>query len=296
MRATEPVFIVGQPRSGTSLLYRLIQQHPRFRCRELNLAEAKVWDHIGLAHRFGGREPETFFQFLCRDEERYRAFLADVAPVGRRQGRMVSMIGPRLQGKSLMLWRLARNHQVLHALGYHGWLARGCERLVEKTPTSVFHLEKLVSAFPRCKMLCLHRHPVDVYASYRRRARVEGATWADLSLDAFVAFRVRTASLVSRFARRHPGGLWSSSYEDLVGDTEGSLRHVCGFLGEAFVPELLSAPATARHSTADPHLFGPVAARTKDWRAFVGEAEAAELCRRLAPVMGALGYPPGPPA
>ena len=38
----EPVFIVGEARSGTSILYRTLQQHPSFRPRTEDLTESNA--------------------------------------------------------------------------------------------------------------------------------------------------------------------------------------------------------------------------------------------------------------
>jgi ABC-type polar amino acid transport system ATPase subunit len=42
MKNDHPVFIVGEARSGTSVLYRTLQKHSSFRPKEINLVESKI--------------------------------------------------------------------------------------------------------------------------------------------------------------------------------------------------------------------------------------------------------------
>ncbi len=63
MALCSPVFIIGEARSGTSILYRTLQKHPTFRPREIDLTETHLFDLIYRTFMFRRDYPET----LCRD-------------------------------------------------------------------------------------------------------------------------------------------------------------------------------------------------------------------------------------
>jgi hypothetical protein len=50
---------------------------------------------------------------------------------------------------------------------------RASQRVLEKTPRHVEHIDKLFHCFPKAQMLYIHRHPVDVYSSYVRRGQID---------------------------------------------------------------------------------------------------------------------------
>ena len=67
MQRSSPVFIVGEARSGTSILYRTLQKHSSFRPRQTNLAETNIFAHLRRTFMFGQSYPETLRQFMLDD-------------------------------------------------------------------------------------------------------------------------------------------------------------------------------------------------------------------------------------
>ncbi|MFP3915741.1 MAG: sulfotransferase, partial [Actinomycetota bacterium] len=77
-----PVFIVGAPRSGTSILYRTLLKHSSFAVEgdeALQLAESAVLDSMHTAPRWKPPRPPRLWLFFLRDADAYRAFLDEVA-------------------------------------------------------------------------------------------------------------------------------------------------------------------------------------------------------------------------
>lgn len=297
-----PVFIVGAPRSGTSLLYRTLQRHPSFRVPNasegMDLQESDIVAHLENLPWFNRERPRTLVRFLLGDVEHIDAFLASIRPLAARVAtlrtwdrRLTDLTRGRVEVH--LPRRPARFDRVVRNFFVVAHDARGPQRLVEKTPHHVAHLDLFRAAFPRARFLYIHRHPVDVYSSYRRRGEIdERAEWARLSPPEFVDLHGRMSRLAADEADR-ADDLLLVSYERFVREPEACFRRVCDFLEEPFVPEALTLeeedPSRWR---IDPHLFQSITTSTKDWRDHISEEDAAVVETGLADVIARWGYDP----
>jgi hypothetical protein len=293
MKASRPVFIVGEARSGTSILYRTLQKHPTFRPLEPDLTETEIFSHLRRTFMFDRSYPKSLSKFMLNDEERYRQFLRSI-----RMIRLVSAlcIGLNLvvRDRSELVWYGNLNHLLLRSYFFHAMLARGCRRLVEKTPTNTSNLSRLERTFPEARFLYVHRHPVDVFSSYRRRANDDPqAAWAArLTPEDFCTlFAASIERVLGWVAER--ANLRMVRYEDFTTHPERELSSICEFLGEPFDPEMVRErkPDLDRWR-GDPHLWGEIVPFTKDWRDHIDAAEADVIQTALADVMRRLGYEP----
>lgn len=299
MRGAEPVFIVGCPRSGSSLLYRTLLKHSAFTSPDLRAAdpfqqisETYIFRHAGASHRIP-RDGQPFLQdYMLGDENCYRAFLEAIEPVRRLHRWGPSVVGPYLARHSTAVWKLGRNPDVVQAFFYYAHRARGGRRILEKTPYHHLYMRMMEVAFPRCRLLIVFRHPIDVYTSYRKRYQREpGAQWADLSFRDFCRRYAQTVRIVDAYRRRGGRALLELRYEELTERPEAELGRVLEFLGEPFEANLVGEASDPRASwDVDPHLFGAIVQKTKAWQEFLTAAEAAEIEDRLAEAMIQLGY------
>jgi len=296
IKRSRPVFIVGEARSGTSILYRTLQKHSSFRPREVNLAETNIFAHLRRTFMFDHTYPETLRQFMLGDEGAYQDFLRSIGVL-----RVVSAlwVGPNwlLRDRAAWLWYANLNHLVLRSYFFHAARARGCRRLVEKTPTNTPNIAKLTRTFPRARLLYVHRHPVDVLGSYRRRARADpNATWANLTPADFCRTWQASTERVLAWLAHGNKNLRLVRYEAFTQDPDDEFQRICAFLDEPFEREAVEErhPDLTRWR-GDPLLWGPVVRRrTRTWTDHVTAAEAEYLQHRLRPVMDALGYDPYP--
>jgi hypothetical protein len=296
MRAANPVFIVGEARSGTSLLYRTLQKHPSFQPLTQNLVETDVFRHLRRTFMFGRRGyPDPLFRFMLKDQTAWDGFLRTIRPL-RAVSAAWAPVNYVLRDHALWLWYANLHHLVLRAYFFYAWKARGCSRLVEKTPTNIAHVPQLAFAFPHARFLYIHRHPVDVFTSYRRRAAVDpNAGWANLSIDEFCRRYETGASQALHWRAAGHDTLHMVRYEGLTSDPEPTFRTLCTFLTEPFVREALEEHApNPKRWPVDPHLWGGIVPQTKRWQDFLNPSEAAVLQRRLTSVMTGLGYEPYP--
>ncbi len=292
MKRSRPVFIVGEARSGTSILYRTLQKHPSFRPRTPNLVETEIFAHLRRTFMFRPGYPPPLVRFMLDDTDEYERFLSTI-----RAPKLVSALlvpaNLALRDRSRALWYANLSHLVVRSYFFHATRARGCARLVEKTPTNTRRLGALTACFPRARLLYVHRHPVDVFGSYRRRAADDpDAAWAALDVEAFCrAFEASTSRALA-WRDRHDN-LMMLSYRRFTESPERAFADVCGFLGEPADPAAVreDRPEPGRWA-GDPHLWAEIVPVTKDWRDHVSREEVAIVQDRLRHLMTALGYDP----
>lgn len=219
----DPVFIVGYPRSGTTLLQAYLSTFPRFfsfpETHFFNVVQKKLpADREGCLH--ASRIPAAADAIY--DKTGVRFDTAAVAELKKRcDGGCVSA---REIFEQLVRALLRKQHPAASFAEPFRW--------VEKTPNHAYFLEEIAAAYPEALFLNIIRHPVAAVASRRkafaanRETRaVELARLWNRSLDAAEAF-----------ARRHPRRIHSLLYENLAADPETEMAAVAAFLGVPFDP------------------------------------------------------------
>ena len=293
-RRLSPVFIIGEARSGSSMLYRILLRHSSFAPRRETLQETSLIRQAPLAYGFDGQNPANLRRYMLDDDDCWRAFLASLRPI-RPLLRAAALTQPLLGERFPWAWYLAPSRLVARSYLVHAQRARGSRRTLEKTPRHVEHVGRLFGCFPRARLLYIHRHPVDVYSSYVRRGQTDPkAHWARIPLEEFCALYRRNARRALRAAARRPQAVRLVRYESFTADPERGLREICGFLGEPFEPGLLGGFDADRarwaHWEGSSVLYGPVVQTTKDWTDYLSAADARRVEDELAPEMRRFGY------
>lgn len=289
----DPVFIVGGRRSGSSLLYRTMQKHPTFRPQVEHLVEAHFFEHLPDAHRWDDDMAQPLFNFMMYDADELERFLTATARVRRLRG-LAAPLHRRVHNRSTPMWwwRASGGMRIAQEYFAAAHRARGARRLLEKTPANFPHIDELLAAFPGGRAIYISRHPIDTYSSHLRRAADDpSASWAALDRERFVAYWTRAVGCVERAWGTHANRFRVIRYEEFTGDPEREFRDLCSFLGEPFDPDCIAerAPDMSRHPV-DPHLYGDIVPKTKDWEAWVEPTDASWIEDRLEAPMGALGY------
>jgi protein-tyrosine sulfotransferase len=217
--AAQGIVILGMPRSGTTLLRRLLDAHPAICCPpETNLLRA--------AARFLGEE----------------AFAGGVSS-GVLSGLSFAGIAEPIV--------IARLREFVFGFLQDICRQRRKKRWAEKTAFNIFHLDQIEQLCSgSCRFLCLVRHPLDVVCSIKELTDKMETYVAELHtyirqypapLEAFAHAWVEMHARLRRFVSDHPNDCLMLKYEDLVHNPAEELQRVFDFLSEpADVPALLS--------------------------------------------------------
>jgi|APHM01.1.fsa_nt_gi Sulfotransferase domain. len=211
-----PVFVVGMPRSGTTLLSSLLDAHP-----DLVIA------------------PETHYFARCWSGGRIDGW----ADVERMLARLNQQPGVHDMALSDDEWAAVRDQ--LHALEApaHGDILRALIETYtarseapawgEKTPDHLRHVPEMARQFPNAVFLAIIRDPRDVVLSLRNlpwsRRTTPGQAWTWRTY----------AALVDRYRTHYTGRFFALRYEDLIVHPEACLRDVCAFLETPFHEAML---------------------------------------------------------
>lgn len=292
-----PVLIVGAARSGSSILYRLLQEHPSFKVHASPIGANMEESHI-FEPPFS-LESEAAQAFLLHEPQAVRQARALAGPTYLGYLNSLLFYLPFSSRLRALTWQLTGRGGRARAYLKLAQRTRQTVRLLEKTPHHIESLPEIRATLPEALLLYIYRHPLEVFSSYKRRqaiARNDPKTdpsewrWLSISERQFARLYRRQLGLAEQESQRHPGLFRAVRYEDLVSHPAATMDAILEFLGESVVPLELSDQTSKFSWDRDPHLWGKLSKTTKDWRDFVSQTEARRLEDRLAPLMQRLGY------
>ena len=216
MNVQRPLFLVGSPRSGTTLLQSMLNRSDGLRFSSETQFCARTLRRAGI---FGPLESDAGFERALRsvlDTAEHNALDAD--PV-------------RLEAELRAAPRTY--HDLFDALLVHVQSRLpDCRRIGEKSPNHLLHVDWLLEKFPDAQVITIVRDGRDVAISQRE-------AFDEPLLSAALRWR-HYQRLHRRYAATHPAERYTSvRYEDLVRDPETELRRLCAFLDEPFRVEML---------------------------------------------------------
>jgi len=215
---TAPFFIVGSGRSGTTLLRIILASHSRLSIPPETWYLNRLQEFLDLNRPLLPEEVDRAVQTMT---SHYRWPDMDIDADEFR--RAVSQIrAPYLRDVVEIVYRehLARDHKV---------------RWGDKTPGYIELLPQLANIFPDSKFIHFIRDGRDVAKSFQTQQ------WYGPWLHENTREWTEAMEYYERWNRTDLSSrIYQARYEDLVLDTEKTIRDICNFLGEQFEPEMLS--------------------------------------------------------
>lgn len=271
-----PIFLIGAPRSGTTMLERILGSHPDVLGGPephlmTPLAHLGVWDKVDKA---------PYDHVLAAEAQ--RRFVAE------------------LPGGEQDYWDACRAYA--DTLYGRRLAASGRTRLLDKTPAYALVLPFLRRVYPDAAYVVLTRHPAAIFASY-----AESFFAGDYAAaHAYNPILERYVPAIAAFLREPPAMCAHVRYEDLVHDPETHIRRICETIGLGFDPGMVAygerrgdrSAEGAGDPTGVHTQTRPGTASLSKWvdelRADpAGERLVRGMLDRIAPEdLAAFGYPP----
>ncbi len=216
-------FVVGYPRSGTTLLRSLLHGHS-----QVSVTPEAQFIPLYLrrqSHPWSRFDRDGFVRFLM-SHRKFSHWPLDPNDVAQRLAR--SQAGSPVEAVQL----LYEMYGELSGKGY----------VVDKTPSDLRDLCLLADRFPEARFVHLVRDPLDVVASNLRIQEWGLSDHRELAADWHLAMRR------AQRARRTlgPARYLQITYEELTADAPAALSSICRFLDLDFEPDMIeAAPANA---------------------------------------------------
>jgi len=199
-----PFFIIGCPRSGTTLLRNLLRMHPQLACPE-------------ETHIFRWADPFASSGYSHAEYE------LETLKLHRSMDRISESEFDTIYSKS--------NNRKEFILNYFAAFADKQEnqnvRIFDKTPQHVYGLLLLHSYFPDAKFVHLVRNPINVITSIRLGHQI-----GKQSLVGAINFWQEAVSMVQAFKKLRPDLVKEIQYEDLTQHPRRELNSILEFVNE----------------------------------------------------------------
>ena len=230
-----PIFVIGMPRTGTTLVDRILSQHSQVK---------------------SAGELSDFALELKRRAGTPSAYVLNAATLAA---------GHRLDLSALGKAYVSRARRVV---------GQDVPKFVDKMPLNFFYVPLILRALPRARVVCVRRHPLDTILSNYRQLFATGYSYYGYAQDLVwtADYYVRFDRLISVFRQALPPEQFTEvAYEDVVADIEREARRLIGFCGLAWEQQCVNfhenaAPvATASSSQVRQPLYATSVGR---WRRY----------------------------
>jgi len=211
-----PFFILGSPRSGTTLLRDLLRDHPRLKCPEET-------HFFRWADPFGS--PKFTSHYKTKLFKEHRA----LDGVGEFDFAISLEVA---QSREHLAWDYG-NH-------YLNNLGKPDARLYDKTPQNVYGIFLINAIYPEAKFIHIYRNPLNVVSSL-----MEGKVMPEHTLRGAINSWVESMLLLDQFKKFKPELLLELPYEELTDNPDPYLKTILEFISED--PALLPSQQKKTH-------------------------------------------------
>ncbi|MCI4664874.1 MAG: sulfotransferase [Neomegalonema sp.] len=206
-----PVFIIGLPRSGSTLLERILSRHPRIDAAGERSEAAMICEE--LRRKYAAPQP---------GQTRAAGFWAEIAKHDAKSAgaRYVSLVKPAIQAAESLCW-------------------------LDKMPGNFMLVGFLKAILPNARFIHARRNPLDVAVSCYLQSFQSGHPYAQTlpRLAHYIAWHRR---LMAHWRRVLGEDLLEVDYEDVVEDLEGQARRSLAHLGQEWHSDCLSPQQSNR--------------------------------------------------
>jgi tetratricopeptide (TPR) repeat protein len=203
----EPIFIVGLPRSGSTLLEQILASHSQVE------GTTELPNILRFVAELQGRDPDTH-------EPRYPAILERLTAADLRT----------LGEKYLADTRVYRS---------------GTPRFIDKMPNNFRHIGLIHLILPNARIIDARREPMACCFSNFKQLFASGQEFT-YDIEDIARYYRSYVQLMRHWDDALPGKVLRIQYEDVVADLEGNVRGILDFCGLSFEPACLEFHKTER--------------------------------------------------
>ena len=193
--APDPIFIVGLPRAGSTLLEQILSSHSQV---DGTMELANV---IGLAHRLNGRQ-------VKQDNPRYPSILNKIT-------------ADELTKMGELYIEETQQHR------------QGAMFFIDKMPNNFRHIALIHLMLPNAKIIDARRHPMSCCFSGFKQLFGEGQQFSYDLTDIGHYYR-SYVEIMDHWDKALPGKILRVQYEDVVADLETQVRRILDYCGLPF--------------------------------------------------------------
>ncbi|KCZ53234.1 hypothetical protein HY29_17295 [Hyphomonas beringensis] len=233
----EPIFIVGLPRSGSTLLEQILASHSKVE------GTFELPDILSIVQRLSGRRRPA-------DPSEYPAIL------GRMDRKEIYALGEEYLERT-------RIHRT------------GLPHFIDKMPNNFAHTGFIHLILPNAKIVDARRHPLACcFSNYKQLfARGQNFTY---NLDEVARYYLDYVGIMKLWDDTIPGLVTRVIYEDMVADAETQVRRLLNQCNLAFEPACLSFHETDRavRTASSEQVRQPIyTSALEQWRNFEGHLQ-----------------------
>jgi tetratricopeptide (TPR) repeat protein len=210
----QPIFILGFPRSGTTLVEQTLSAHPQI----------AAGDELPFVNEITASMPRILNSPLTYPEALSELWMGD-----------------RCDGLDEL-----RDYYLQRALQL-GILEPGASWFTDKMPLNETHLGLIALMFPRAPLIHVLRHPLDVVLSVFSNHLTHGFYCA-YALETAARHYLRIMELVQHYRSEMTLHYLPVRYEDIVDEQEESVRRMLDFIGAPFHPSCLQFHENRRYA------------------------------------------------
>ncbi len=253
----QPVFIVGFPRSGTTLIEQTLTVHPKI----------SAGDELPYINDITGIMPRLL-----------------ASPLNYPEALVELWMGDQRDGLNEL------RDYYLNRAAKAGIFKPGADFFTDKMPLNETHLGLISLLFPKSPIIHVIRHPLDILLSVYSNHLTHGFFCAS-EMQSIATHYALIADLLAHYKANLQMRYLPVRYEDMVVDQETNVRKILDFIGVAFDPKCLSFEENTRYArTAS---YAQVTEKLYDrsryrYRPYLQHLQP--VLERLAPVIERLGY------
>jgi len=264
-----PIFIVGSPRSGTTLTAKILGRHSRV----FMPAENHFFEDIFARRKEFGTPEHSSARIRIRERL--------VTLYGRynqkeEQDRLDKLLAePRIQEQldsSFTDYRTILNVFMEIQM-------QGAEKVRwgNNTPKDLYHIDEILSFYPDAKFIVCVRDVKDFLLSYKTRWKATSADHQSRLRELYhpvissLLWKSNVRKLAALSKTIPEGNLMVCKYEALVHNPEQIVRQICQLIGEEFEPDMLNI--TTHNSSDQTESKGIFTSSVGKWRGRLDDEE-----------------------